>query len=225
MNPFAWSGLLAGVSSLGFGSLVLLKSRSRKLGLIWFLFSLSVAVWGFSCTLLPLISKQGPKHSLLFLKTTYALGVVWMPVFFHHFVSRYCETRANRILAMNYMVALLYLALMPTSLFISGVEWAFDSMFFIQSGVLYTPFFLWWMGICVYSHIQLIRFYKRAGDLERSQTRCLIVGTTIGFGGGSMAFCRFLELMSTHGEISPSVFIPCLWLTRFSSTSGSISPW
>ena len=47
MNLFALSGLLTGISSLAFGYFVYWKGAHRPLNRLWFIFTMSVAVWGF----------------------------------------------------------------------------------------------------------------------------------------------------------------------------------
>jgi hypothetical protein len=188
MTPFSFSGILIGISSLGFGSLVFFKSTTRKLGFIWFLFSISVATWGFSCWLLPYISARGAETARTWLNGTYILGIVWEAPLFYHFISAFCGHRNTKILWANYLIGFLYCILTPSHIFISGVQWVFGSMYFVSPGMLYLPFFCWWSLMCLYSHFILLSSYRSADGRKRNQIKIFMFATVIGFTGGSMAF-------------------------------------
>src|SRR5436190_17251908 len=101
MNPFAWSGLLAGVSSLVFGLLVLFKSTNKKLGRIWFLFTLSVTGWGLGA--MWLATAKTPGEGLLAIHAAYAFGVIWIASIFHHFICTFLEIQPKRSVLINYI--------------------------------------------------------------------------------------------------------------------------
>ena len=84
MNLFALSGLLTGLSSLAFGSFVYWKGAHRPLNRLWFIFTISVAVWGFGGMWIALAPT--PHQALLAWRFSFACGVVWIPILFHHFV-------------------------------------------------------------------------------------------------------------------------------------------
>ena len=114
MNPFAWSGLLAGISSFCFGLLVLIKSPNRKLSRIWFLFTLSVAVWGFGAMCFS--TAKTTEGALLAVRTTYAFGVLWIASLFHHFVLTFLEIKNIRSVVVNYLISLAFLFLLRFAL-------------------------------------------------------------------------------------------------------------
>ena len=75
MNPFALSGLLAGLTSLAFGYFVYLKGKGRPLNRLWFVFTASVAVWGFGGMWIALANT--PSEALLAWRLAFACGVLW----------------------------------------------------------------------------------------------------------------------------------------------------
>lgn len=186
MNPFAWSGLLAGISSLSFGLLVLFKSPNRKLGWIWFLFTLSVAVWGFGVLWFG-IAKSAPE-GLLAVRVTYAFSVVWIASIFYHFVCTFLEIQKTRSIAINYFIALAFVLTLPTHFFFSGVRWVFGSMFYGAAGPLLPWFIAWWISIVFYSHYQLIQAYKNVSIQKRNQIKYFFFATAIGYTGGTLCY-------------------------------------
>src|SRR3989344_8697329 len=104
MNPFAWSGLLAGVSSLCFGLLVFWKSPNSKLALIWFLFALSVASWGFGGMWFG--TAKSMQEGLWGWRLAYAPGVIWIASIFHHFVCEFLQIRRIRTILVHYLISL-----------------------------------------------------------------------------------------------------------------------
>lgn len=88
MNPFALSGLLAGSASLAFGILVFVRSEDNRIGRVWLAFSLSVAIWGFGG--MGIAVSGVPEKAILAWRVSFAAGVIWIPILFHHFVLIFC---------------------------------------------------------------------------------------------------------------------------------------
>src|SRR5262245_3728431 len=132
LTPYAFSGFLAGVSSLIFGVFVYLKSPNRKLGKIWFLFAFSVAVYGFGG--LWMGSVQNMSKALLAWRVDYGFGVVWIAAFFYHFVCIFCEIERSRSILIHYLISLAFFFTVPTPFFFRGVWWAFDSFYYSEAG-------------------------------------------------------------------------------------------
>jgi signal transduction histidine kinase len=186
MNPFAWSGLLAGVFSSGLGLLVLAKSPNRKLGRIWFIFALSVAVWGFGSMWIGLA--KTPTEGLLAWRLAYAFGVIWIPVLFYQFVCIFCELERKMLVAAHYIVGIAALCMMPTNFFFFGVRWDFNSIYIDRGGPVFPYYVLWWLMSVLFSHVELIRAYQRATPDKKNQIKHFFLATAIGYCGGSLDF-------------------------------------
>jgi DNA-binding response OmpR family regulator len=96
MNLFALSGLLTGLTSFGMGIFVLLKGMDNRLNRYWFFFTSSVAAWGFGGLWIALERREA--MALLAWRSAFALGVVWIPILFYHFVYIFCDLREKLIL-------------------------------------------------------------------------------------------------------------------------------
>src|SRR5262245_52090991 len=101
MTPFSLSGLLAGVTSLSVGFFVLLKSPNRRIGRIWFLFTLSVAGWGFGSMWIGY--SKTPNECLHAFAAAYIFGVIWIAPLFHHFVRIFLELKNNKSITIHYL--------------------------------------------------------------------------------------------------------------------------
>ena len=107
MTPFGLSGLLIGITSVSFGLFVLLMSANRKIGRIWFLFTLAVGVWGFGGMWISWTKTA--TEALLAWRLAFAFGVVWIAPVFYHFVCTFLDLRRNRSIALHYFITLVFL--------------------------------------------------------------------------------------------------------------------
>src|SRR5215467_5377397 len=123
MTPFGLSGLLNGIASVSFGLFVLSMSANRKIGRIWFLFTLAVGVWGFGGMWISWAKTAS--EALLAWGLSFAFGVIWIAPVFYHFVCTFLDLRRNRSIVLHYLITLGFLLTIPTALFLFGVRWAF----------------------------------------------------------------------------------------------------
>jgi signal transduction histidine kinase len=192
MNPFALSGILTAGSSLCCGLFVLFKSPNRKLGLSWFFFTLSVAVWGFGAMLYA--TAGGAEEALSIVKISYCFGVIWIPCLFLHFVSIFLEDRRIGDVAINYIIAFAFLLTLNSDLLFERPRWVFDSMFYPAGGKLFPIFLTWWISLVFYSHYKLYMAFKQLPEQKRDQVKYFFLATAIGFAGGITAFLPNLRL-------------------------------
>jgi len=186
MNPFALSGLLAGLTSLAFGYFVYLKGTTRQLNRLWFLFSASVAVWGFGGMWIALA--QDEVEALWAWRLAFACGVVWIPVLFYHFVCVFGELPRKALLLLTYGVGLCFFPLFFTDLMFPRVRLAFSSFYYSQPGLVFPAFFVWWVGTVAYAHYELLREHNRGYGQKRNQIRYFFLATAIGYTGGSLDY-------------------------------------
>lgn len=192
MNPFALSGLLAGITSLSFGYFVYLKGKTKPLNRLWFVFTVSVAVWGFGGMWIGLARTE--TEALWAWRLAFALGVLWIPILFYHFVHIFCERSEKRSLWLLYAFGLVFFPFIFTDLFFTGTRMAFSSFYYSQPGRLFPLFFLWWVGIVVFSHYELLKTYRRRSGLKRSQIEYFFLATAIGYVGGSLDYLPIFEI-------------------------------
>ena len=145
MTPFGLSGLLNGIASVSFGLFVLSMSENRKIGRIWFLFTLAVGAWGFGAMWISWTKTA--TEALLAWRLAFAFGVVWIAPLFYHFVCTFLDLRRNRSIVLHYFITLVFLLTIPTSLFFSHVRWVFHSLYYVLGGALFPIYFAWWITL------------------------------------------------------------------------------
>lgn len=193
MNLFALSGLLTGISSLAFGYFVYWKGAHRPLYRLWFIFTVSVAVWGFGGMWIALAPT--PNQALLAWRLSFACGVVWIPIVFHHFVHSFCDLRGRTFLISAYATGIAVFPLCFTNLFFSDVKFLFSSFYYSLPGTIFPLFAAWWVALVVYSHYKLYRTHGVTSGLKRRQIEYFFLATAIGYVGGSL---DYLPIFGIH---------------------------
>jgi signal transduction histidine kinase len=186
MNPFALSGLLTGITSLAFGYFVYLKEKTRLLNRLWFIFTTSVAVWGLGGMWIGLAAD--PTTALWAWRLAFACGVVWIPILFYHFVCVFGELQRRRLLLINYATGLGLFPLFFTDLMFPGVRLAFPAFYYSRPGLLFPAFFIWWAGLVVVAHYELLKEHNRVSGQRRNQIRYFFLATAVGYSGGSLDY-------------------------------------
>lgn len=188
MNPFALSGLLTGLSSLAMGFFVLSKDTTGKLNRLWFLFTGSVAVWGFGGTWIAL--EKNELTALLAWRIAFAFGVVWIPIFFYHFVTIFCGLQQKKLLLANYVIgALLFPLILFSSLFFGGVRFVFSAFYYSLPGSpLFYLFFIWWIWLVMHVHYQVFKLYRHGSGLRRNQFKYFFIAFALAYGTGSLDY-------------------------------------
>jgi signal transduction histidine kinase len=193
MTPFGLAGLLAGISSFVFGAFVYWKTPNKKIGLSWFVFSLSVSIWclgTFWVTLVP-----DAEQALLVWRLSFCFGANWIPVLFFDFVTRFTQIPMRRALVVQWVVSGMVFVLSWTPMHYGGVSWFADSFYYVTRGTLYELISLWWIGLVVYSHSAMVRHYSEMSDKRKIQVRYFFLATVVGFGGG---FFDYLPAINLH---------------------------
>ncbi|MBI2153250.1 MAG: GAF domain-containing protein [Candidatus Rokubacteria bacterium] len=139
------------------------------------------------------------------------LGVILVPAFYYHFVVVFLEIapRRRRLLAFTYALALAFLALSPTPLFMRGVAvtyWGFAP----AAGPLYNVFFAYFMASILGGILELLLAYRRIDSaFRRNRAKLIILGSAISVLGGAVDIVRFgfkLERLYPLGIPANAVF-------------------
>lgn len=161
-------------------------SQNRKLGRVWFLFTLSAAGWGFGGMWIGWA--KNAQEGLLAWRVAYGFGVIWIAPLFYHFICTFLELQRRRSILIHYLIGLAFLWAFPTPLFFSRVRWVFNSLFYGFGGALYPVFFTWWIGLVIYSHYELVLSYKTVSANKRNQIKYFFLATTVGYAGGCLSY-------------------------------------
>jgi signal transduction histidine kinase len=188
MNPFALSGLLTGLSSIAMGLFVLSRDRTSRLNQLWCYFTFSVALWGFGGMGIGLV--QEPSQALWVWRLSFALGVLWIPILFFHFVCHFCDLPFKKTVFLNYLIGSLYCPIILFSgTFFGNVRYVFSSFYYNTPGsFLFTLFFIWWIGLVLYAHYWVFKKFQSASGIKRNQLKYFFVAFSLAYGTGSLDY-------------------------------------
>ncbi|MGH7198678.1 MAG: ATP-binding protein [Candidatus Omnitrophota bacterium] len=187
ITGFFASGVITGISSLLIGFFVYRNAANRKLARWWLLFAAAVSVWGFGGTAVALTNDR--VWALWFWRTSFAFGVIWIPMFFLHFVYEFCGIAKRRFLHAAYLGNFIFMGLSFTPFFIPDVRYVFDTFYYCVPGAYVFPFFLaWWMATFCLSLLFLAATLREADTHKRKQIQYTFIAIAIGAIGGSLNF-------------------------------------
>jgi len=187
MNLFALSGLLSGIACTIMAGLVYFTTRRRRVNRLWALFCLAVSWWGFGALLIGFT--PDPQTALIWWRVTH-IGIIFIPALFYQFVADFAQVRRPKPVALAYLAGLLFLLADATPWFISDVRWVFGEFYYDSPAPpLYVAFVVFFVGMMIVSHIELWRCWRRTTNrTQRLLIQWLLVGTLIGFAGGTTCF-------------------------------------
>src|SRR5437660_3921709 len=188
-NPFAFSGLLVGITCLTMGTFIFLTAPRSPLCRRWSALTLSVAIWGFGTLWIGLESDS--RHALWVWRGVEALGVVWIPILFMHFVTVFGELPQRRQMPVHYLIGAAFIPLILFSplFFKNEARFVFSSFYYASAGSLvYVGFVLWWTGLVIYAHLLIGRLFRQASGIKRTQCGYILVAFAIAYTTGSLCY-------------------------------------
>lgn len=188
-NHMAVSGILVFVTSIFSSALVFIKAAKKSTNITWSLFSLSVALWGFS---LFVWSASSTQQEALFWSRLLNLSSIFIPIFFYHFVFCFTERKKGMAIELFLSYAIIFLCFaiaiyFPNS-FIPSVGKIMSFKYYPQPGILYYIFSVFFVYFTAKGTYLLFKDLTRAVGLRRNQVKYLLFGVLIGFIGGSTTF-------------------------------------
>jgi len=189
MELFSFSGLINGITALFFGGLVFSKDWKNRQNQIFFLMTLSIALWAFSYW--QWLSGRTESEALLWVRCL-SLGSMFIPVFFFHWVSRLLEVSSQNkvIIRVSYILVLFFATFIFSPLFIKGVDPRLIFSFWPSPGVIYSFYFFFiYLGLVLYTLVLLVKHYSLETKIDKKgQILYVILGLVFGFGGGLTNF-------------------------------------
>ncbi|MDD5040640.1 MAG: ATP-binding protein [Candidatus Omnitrophica bacterium] len=189
MTLFGVSALLAGVTSFFMGIFVYLNGQNEKVNRTWLGVTFSVTIWGFGSFIATHPSNIG--FSMLFWKLTY-IGVIYVPVFFFHFVCVFLKIDRSKFIKFLYLLASFYLVsyLFFDDTFLGGINTIFEGLHWCgYPGPIFITFYVsFYLGLNLYSFYLLFKKLKSSSGIEKTQLFYLIIGSAIGWIGSEGCF-------------------------------------
>jgi len=189
------SNLLTGITSLSMSIFVLVKGPKTKANKIWSILTFCVAIYGFGAYM---VSLSPDAQSAFFWWQISYIGIIMIPVFFTHFTCSFLDIKRPRLLKIVYFItfALWILNIFRKDLFLGNVTLFFTNSKLFKPGYwVYPPspllyFFIIFIfgGLAIWSHIELIRGFRRATGLKRYQFKYFFPASALAFIGGFTSY-------------------------------------
>ena len=177
MSLFAFSGLLTGLSSVVFGTYVFVKNKRGRIEDLFFLFALSVSLWGFSTWWLGLAGVAS-EASLTLWRLAH-IGLILMPALFLHFIHSLLDVKKSVVLRLTYVLAAVFSVLNLVDLLVQSEA---SRSFFLGRNLtephifnIYSLFIFLWSVAMIFIYFELSRAYRKAVGLLRAQVRFLLL--------------------------------------------------
>ena len=143
-------------------------------------------------------------------------GSIFIPITFTHFVVVWLNLykEKKKIIAWGYICSLVFFIFNFTPLFVKEVFPVLSFKYWPRAGVLYLPFLFFWFGYVVYSWYLLVMSYQKSTGIRRNQIQYILIGTIIGFLGGSTNYPLWYNIpLPPFGNILAAVAVTIIAFT------------
>jgi len=166
---------------------VYFKDRKNKINRTYTFFVLSAFLWSFGEARLIIAQTE---QAAYFWNYICNLGIFFIGTGYVHFVLTFLGIDNQRtqksVIKISYAYSFLAALLLNTKIFLPPPVPKFSLNYFIEPGpVIYFVFVLLWFCQVTYGLFQLFKSYVSSSGLRRNQLKYLLIGTLIGFVGGS----------------------------------------
>lgn len=193
MNLFGLSGVLTAVAMIFNGSLALYQKPRERVNQVFFIFSLTVAIWGIGAYKIAL---TGYEEDARFWWNFAHLGITLIPPTLFHFIVLFLGEKKSRFLFFAYSFGAIFISILLFDIFtnsrtiIRELGFLFNSFYWDihYTFDLYWPFVFFWFLIVIYAHFKLLVGYRKVGGLKRQQIKYFLLAILVGFSGGGTAF-------------------------------------
>ena len=179
--------IINALTSVSLSIFVLVKNPRDIRHVVFFLLGVSASVW--SCCALMLAFSRDPS-SAYFWSRSLMIGVIFIPVFYLHFVMLLTEdTEPNKwALTAFYLLSFFFIAVNSGKGLVRGVSERIWFTYWPDAGSLLIVF-LAFMGVYLaYISFLLFRSYLSASGIRKVQLRFVIIATLVGWLGGASNF-------------------------------------
>jgi len=185
MNFFSSYCLITSVASLTLGFFVYLKNRKAFVNKLWFLLSLSIAMWNFGYFKSLVVPDQ--MQALFWSRYFLYVGAIFIPAFFVHFVLSFLGIlkEKKKIIYVIYFISIFLLGSAFTPLLIKGMAPKLSFQYYSEPGIAYSFFLIFFAWCVVYAHYLMFKYYKKTSVYKRNQLKYILLASIVGFGGGA----------------------------------------
>ncbi len=191
MNLFAIAGLCCSITGFMLAIFACLAGKQKFYNLI-VLFHIAVGFWGFGAFLAGTASD--PTAALIGWRISFTGGYFIAPIFLNLVIAlRPCF--GNRFVILTYVQAMFFALvtwIQPTLLF--GESRFIFGIHFFTSTLLFNTAVFAYLLIVLTSYLLLFRLLRSEKGLNKWQVKCVAIGFSFGFLGGSMTLLPFFNM-------------------------------
>lgn len=188
LNLFCLSSFLIVFTNFSLATFILIKGGERFLNRIFSLITISIGIWGIGGILFSLSSDY---CSAFFWWQFSYIGVIFIPVFFLHFIISFLKLPRRKLLISVYSLAFVFLFFLwydKSRYFLGDLKWMFGEFYCIDwlkhKNILWLIFYIsfYWL-LLLYTFTLLVKAYRKSSGLKRLQLKYFILGSLIGWLG------------------------------------------
>lgn len=185
---YAISALIAMITSAVLGLFVYSQNKQASINKIFTLFCLSVSAWGLFWLLWIVFGKT--KSDALFFGRALNIAAIFISITYFHFITLFLHIfqSKKKLLILGYILSFIFFISGFTNLFVQDVAPTISFAWYPKPGIIYHFFTLVFFFYIMYSWYLMLRAIRQTAGETRLQITYVLIGTLIGFIGGSTSF-------------------------------------
>lgn len=187
IDNFTLSSIFTAVLSFLVGIFIIWHNSKSRLNQLWFGVSIAAAIWSFSLS--RIVSADSEIEAIRWNWALY-LGAVFIPIFYYHFVLVLVDKvqKHKTSLKIGYILSFIFLATVPTKLFVKGAPPKAGFDHWLEVGPVYYIYFIVFAILIIWSSILLIKGIYENSDVKKQQIKYIFMAGLVGFSGGVTDF-------------------------------------
>lgn len=182
------AALINTTASIILGLIVYFKNKKASLNKVFILLCLSVAAWAGFYFLWIIFGNT--KSIALLLGRALNIAAIFIPITYFHFITVFLNIyqEKKKVVILGYLLSFALFITGFTSLFVRDVEPELSFPWYPKPGIAYHFFTLMFSSYILYSWYLMSKAIKKATGTTILQIKYVLIGTLIGFVGGSTSF-------------------------------------
>ncbi|GEM_PF-3385393 len=185
MNFYSLSCLPIVFASALLAVYVYFKNPKQRINVLWSIMCLLVALW--AVCFIVVSAAQTESLALWAVRNSYFFAIFMPPVFLH-FVIAFLKQDVGRVLKISYACGVLLAFFCFHPIFVESVRPIASFSFYTKAGPLFYVYTIYFFALVIFAHVKLFTNYHRLDRLRRQQVKIILIGTIVGFSGGSTSF-------------------------------------
>ena len=208
MNPFSLGLIFTAFTTIPLAFFVLWIKPKSQINRTFSLYSLSIGFWAVFSAIQTL---SGSPSIVLQAVRMMHWGAILIPPLFLYFLHSLTSKIPKILITSSFILAVVFLALNYTSLFVSGIQPKYPFYYFMQAGPFYLAYVLFFVICWTFGVVHLYFESKTAKGQKRRQLIFLFIGSLVGYVGGSGAFLPVyninIPLIYPYGNFAIAAYV------------------